>query len=506
MHFQETLGFSVAHTAIQLALVDCLTAAGVQPTGILGYSIGELACAYADQCLTFEQTLLIAYQRAQLIHEARLPSGAMATLSLTWEQAQKRCPAGVSLACHNFDNNVTVSGPLAAVRKLVEELAKEKIHATILNTHEIAYHSQYMTSLAGQLKKRLEKIITSPKARSAKWLSTSFGQQRWTSELAKHASAEYFVNNLCSHVLLRETMSQIPVNAIVVEIGPQSVMEAIVSANLAKGIYFPLMVQRQEQTEQQLINFWTQLGNLYVRGVEVQPMRLFASYSSVYPVPVSTRFLRARAGQEQYRQCVDEARELKSQLEKKYECLLSGDGVKSVDCKKCFTQYMQTYQQEKLVLVKCFVRHQELNVQQKKCVEQLEALIKKTPLGEAELIAHFQQQLEVVQCLDLSCPRQEALQTRIIQDLKEIICEQIKYCRQTEVTRRVMEKHQQRQYQTEEEYKQCHVEGERKQCNLEGERKQCNVEGERKQYQAEGHQQVKIHKFTMNLCYELVNY
>ncbi len=252
-----------------MALVDCLRAAGVQYNGVVGYSIGELACAYAEECLTFEQTLLIAYQRAILIHEAKLPAGAMATISLTWEQAQKRVPTGVTVACHNYEKNVTISGPLATVRNFVEELTKEKIQACILNTNEIAYHSQYMISLASQLKKRIEQIITSPKQRSAKWLSTSFARQRWTSEMAKYASAEYFVNNLCSHVLLRETMQQIPVNAIIVEIGPQCVMEAIVRATLPQTCYYPLMVQRQ-QTEQQLVNFWTQLGNLYIQGVQVQ--------------------------------------------------------------------------------------------------------------------------------------------------------------------------------------------------------------------------------------------
>jgi len=460
---QETIGYMVAHTAIQMALVDCLRAVGAQQSGMLGYSAGELACAYADECLTFEQTLLTAYQRAKLIQDSRFPSGAMATVSLTWEQAQKRCPATITLACHNYENNVTVSGPLDAIRTFVQELARENIQAKILNTNEIAYHSQYMTSIASQLKKRLEQIITSPKQRSAMWLSTSFGQQRWSSEMAKYASAEYFVNNLCNHVLLRETMSQIPTNAIVVEIGPQSVMDMIVKNNMQKSVYCPLMTQRQEQ---QLINFWTQLGNIYLQGVQVQPMNILVSTAAtVYPVPVSTRFLTAKNKCQQYKQYVDDAQELKSQLEKKYENLvLKGESCKCVNevstkCQKhelkqqhqqqefsvqqLAKQYMQTYQQEKMIMIKYFTRQQqELTVQQRKIVEELEALIRQSPANQADWIAHFQQQLEILQTLDMYCPRQEAEQTRLIQDLKEMICEQIRYCRQSEVTRRQMEKQQ----------------------------------------------------------------
>lgn len=33
----------------------------IKPDFIIGYSIGELVCAYADQCLTLEETVEAAY-------------------------------------------------------------------------------------------------------------------------------------------------------------------------------------------------------------------------------------------------------------------------------------------------------------------------------------------------------------------------------------------------------------------------------------------------------------
>jgi fatty acid synthase len=53
----------VSNASIQIDLVDCLRQAGISPDGIIGHSVGELVCAYADNCFTAKETLLAAYYR-----------------------------------------------------------------------------------------------------------------------------------------------------------------------------------------------------------------------------------------------------------------------------------------------------------------------------------------------------------------------------------------------------------------------------------------------------------
>lgn len=54
---------------------------GVQEVaGMVGHSVGELGCAYADGSLTAEQTVLSAYWRGRAVQEASLPAGAMAAV------------------------------------------------------------------------------------------------------------------------------------------------------------------------------------------------------------------------------------------------------------------------------------------------------------------------------------------------------------------------------------------------------------------------------------------
>ncbi|XP_049528882.1 fatty acid synthase-like [Dermacentor silvarum] len=64
----------------EVALVDVLFAVGLRPDGIVGHSLGEIACAYADGCLTAEQTVMCAYWRGRCVELGDLPKGSMAAV------------------------------------------------------------------------------------------------------------------------------------------------------------------------------------------------------------------------------------------------------------------------------------------------------------------------------------------------------------------------------------------------------------------------------------------
>lgn len=44
--------------------------AGITPDGIVGHSVGELGCAYADGSFTAEEVILAAYWRGELIKQS----------------------------------------------------------------------------------------------------------------------------------------------------------------------------------------------------------------------------------------------------------------------------------------------------------------------------------------------------------------------------------------------------------------------------------------------------
>lgn len=106
--FNSILNSFISITAIQVALTDLLHFLNITPNGVVGHSVGELGCAYADGCFTPEQAVLAAYWRGKSILDTDLAPGAMAAVGLSWEQCKKRLPEDIIPACHNSADSVTV--------------------------------------------------------------------------------------------------------------------------------------------------------------------------------------------------------------------------------------------------------------------------------------------------------------------------------------------------------------------------------------------------------------
>lgn len=94
-------------------------------TGILGHSVGEIACGYADGSLTVKEAMQIAYWRGRSILDAKLAPGAMAVVGLTWDEVKQRCLPDVVPACHNAEKTVTISGNPDQIDIMLKQLQSE---------------------------------------------------------------------------------------------------------------------------------------------------------------------------------------------------------------------------------------------------------------------------------------------------------------------------------------------------------------------------------------------
>ncbi|KAK9406948.1 fatty acid synthase [Crotalus adamanteus] len=282
--FNETVNAFVGLAAIQIAQIDVLRAAGLQPDGIIGHSVGELACGYADNSLTHEEVILSAYWRGRCVKEAKLPPGGMAAVGLTWEECREKCPPGVVPACHNAEDTVTISGPQEAVTKFVSKLKSEGVFAKEVLSAGVAFHSYYMASIAPVLLSALQKVILNPKPRSSRWISTSIPESQWQSELAQNSSAEYHVNNLVNPVLFHDGLKHVPDNAVVVEIAPHALLQAILKRSLKQTCTILPLMKREHKNNLEF--FLTNVGKIHLTGINVLANNLFPRVQ--YPVPMGT--------------------------------------------------------------------------------------------------------------------------------------------------------------------------------------------------------------------------
>ncbi|XP_077184140.1 fatty acid synthase [Paroedura picta] len=282
--FNEAVNAFVGLAAIQIAQIDLLKAMGLQPDGIVGHSVGELACGYADNSLSHEEAILAAYWRGRCIKEAKLPPGGMAAVGLTWEECKRSCPVGVVPACHNSEDTVTVSGPQEAVSKFVSKLKAEGVFAKEVLSAGVAFHSYHMASIAPVLLSALKKVIPNPKPRSSRWISTSIPESQWPSVLAQNSSAEYHVNNLVSPVLFQEGLKHIPDNAVVVEIAPHALLQAILRRALKSTCTILPLMKRDHKNNLEF--FLTNIGKIHLTGINVFPNNLHPPMEC--PAPVGT--------------------------------------------------------------------------------------------------------------------------------------------------------------------------------------------------------------------------
>ncbi|XP_071632956.1 fatty acid synthase [Temnothorax longispinosus] len=275
--YENVMDAFVSIAAMQVALVDVLTSIGIHPDGIIGHSVGELGCAYADGAFTAEQTVLAAYSRGKAIIDSKLEPGAMAAVGLSWEEAKKMCPPDITPACHNSTDSITISGPRESIRKFVPVLKSKDIFVKLVNSSGFSFHSKYIAPAGPRLRASLEKIIPSPKQRSARWISSSVPEAAWGSPLAQLSSAAYHVNNLLSPVLFQEAIAHVPENAITIEIAPHCLLQAILRRSLPPTVT-NIGLHKRDHSDN-LAFLLSNVGKLYMAGAQPDVSKLYPPMS-----------------------------------------------------------------------------------------------------------------------------------------------------------------------------------------------------------------------------------
>ncbi|RVE49124.1 hypothetical protein evm_006245, partial [Chilo suppressalis] len=279
--YDNILNSFVGIAAVQIGLTDVLKTIGIEPDYIIGHSVGELGCAYADGCFTAEQMILAAYYRGLASVETHFIKGSMAAVGLGYSQIKTMCPPEIEVACRNAPDSSTISGPADIMKNFVAMLLAQGIFAKEVPCSNIAYHSRYIAEAGPKLLKYLKEVIPTPKKRSDRWMCTSLPQALWKDARAQYSSAEYHTNNLLSPVLFEETSRLIHQNAITIEIAPHGLLQAILRRSLKKDVInIPLTHKNSKDNIQVVFNA---IGKLYEAGLNPHLANIYPQV----PFPVS---------------------------------------------------------------------------------------------------------------------------------------------------------------------------------------------------------------------------
>nr|XP_018903024.1 PREDICTED: fatty acid synthase-like [Bemisia tabaci] len=273
--FENIINCFIGITAIQIGLVDLLLALGIVYDGIIGHSLGETCCAYADGCFTKEQAMMCSYFRGKSSIDAPVSNGLMVAVGANYKELRD-LPPTVVVGCRNSSTSCTLSGLAEDVTLYCNKLKERNIFHKIVSTGNRAYHSQYIVEAGKQFKQDFQRFVPYPKKRSSKWISSSIPEELWSTELASYSSAEYHYNNFVNTVLFDAACSHIPENAVVIEIAPHGLLQSILTRELpASCIHIPLM---KREAGNQVKFLLSAIGKLYTAGLEVQ-------LDALYPPP-----------------------------------------------------------------------------------------------------------------------------------------------------------------------------------------------------------------------------
>nr|WP_062330488.1 type I polyketide synthase [Herbidospora sakaeratensis] len=137
--------------AVEYALARTLTAWGVQPRLMLGYSLGEYVAACLAGVLSLPDALALVAYRAELI--STLPAGSMVAVSMAAEDVRRKFRLerrGLDLAAVNGPQVSVVAGPSDEMERLVAELRRAEIPCRALDTTH-AFHSRMLRPVGGEL-------------------------------------------------------------------------------------------------------------------------------------------------------------------------------------------------------------------------------------------------------------------------------------------------------------------------------------------------------------------
>src|SRR6185369_7651870 len=230
---QETRIAQPAMFAVGYALARLWTSWGVQPSALLGYSLGEYTAACLAGVMELPDALALVARRARLIGE--LAPGAMLAVPLSEEETRARLDGplgpGLSLAALNAPSVSVVAGPPEAIAGLERRLAEEGLPGRRLQVSQ-AFHCWMMQPVAEELLELVRSIPLSPPR--IPWLSNVTGT--WM-EPSRATDPAYWVSHLLSPVRFAAGIAELwrEPGRILLEMGPGQTLGSLALQQIPEG-------------------------------------------------------------------------------------------------------------------------------------------------------------------------------------------------------------------------------------------------------------------------------
>jgi acyl transferase domain-containing protein/acyl carrier protein len=218
--------------AIQVGIVTVLRRLGIDATGHIGHSVGEVAAAWAAGALSLADAVRVIVARSRNQERTR-GIGRMAAVAAGGETLREllaEMGSPIELAAINAAQSVTVSGPEEAIDQLRKEGRRRGIACRALDL-DFAFHSEAMDPIREPLLADLTGLVST--APEAMLVSTVTGEPVADGQL----DADYWWQNVRRPVQFADAMAALVAagHRIFVEIGASAVLQSYLHDALRAG-------------------------------------------------------------------------------------------------------------------------------------------------------------------------------------------------------------------------------------------------------------------------------
>ena len=268
--------------ALEVAFASVWRSWGIEPSAVIGHSMGEVAAAYVSGALSLNDAARVICKRSQLMQRTS-GKGAMAVIGLPFPEVEnllKGVDDKLSIAVQNSPKSTVVSGDPATLETLMGQLRNQEIFCRLINV-DVASHSPQMDPLQPELIQSLQGI--QPRAATIAFYSTV------TQNICAGQSldAEYWGKNLRQPVRFSDTVRRLleDDHVIFIELSPHPILLSSIeeTANEVNKPAHGFASVRREQPELQTI--LGELGSLYMLGYKVDWNKLYPNGGEVVSLP-----------------------------------------------------------------------------------------------------------------------------------------------------------------------------------------------------------------------------
>ncbi|MFJ1991422.1 SDR family NAD(P)-dependent oxidoreductase [Streptomyces asiaticus] len=261
--------------ALQTALAATWRAHGVEPAGVIGHSMGEVAAAVVAGALSLADGAKVICRRSALLTRVA-GNGAMATVGLGADEVQAELDSGgaaeaVTVAVMAAPGSTVVAGDTAHIERLVAGWQARSVPAALVAV-DVASHSPQVDPLLADLRTALADL--EPRRPDVPFYTTVLDDPHTRPAF----DADYWCANLRRPVRFSAAVAAAAADRhlVYVEISPHPVITHPVLAGLAGLVEDPVVLPTLRREEDEPTTFRTQLAALHCAGVPVDWSVLYA--------------------------------------------------------------------------------------------------------------------------------------------------------------------------------------------------------------------------------------